>query len=343
MLQCRRCSSALTAEDLQDLLPHHCDTAHYPPPKHPPPPLVSRPHYQNVAPPIPPRVPPPHPTDPLPAPVAPSPSLRLMQHDAALQVEVAALRLALAEKQLEQSRLQQTFLSRVQGDFSSLNTPLPAPGFLSAGPWLYSPPSPPQEELDSTLAKNRAELDQCSWYYGALTWQESAHLLQDAEQGTFLVRDSCSKDPSCRFSLSVQRRREDVWSESGRLLRAEGPTSVRIQFVNGEFRLDADGKIQDRMPRFPSVARLVGHYVQLSRRKGRREVLIEQEEQEARGAVSGLLLKGPLLKEAPKLGHLARLAINKSIGGQEAGGKERQGLHLPAKLLAYLDSYPLGI
>merc|ERR1712211_121114 len=93
---------------------------------------------------------------------------------------------------------------------------------------------------------------------------ESAHLLQDSPRGTFLVRDSFSKEGSYKYSLSVQRR-------------SEGPTSVRIQFVNGEFRLDADDKIRNLMPRFPSVGELVRHYVRLSSRKNRREVLIEQQ------------------------------------------------------------------
>ena len=333
MLHCPRCSSTLM---VQDLMPHHCNE-HCPPPKCSPPPNP-RPLYQNVCPPVPPRrVPPLHPTsDPI-----VSPALQLMQKDAALQVELAALQFAIAEKQLEQKRLQQELLRQ------PLASPSPSPSWQPSGPW-FSPqpclPLPrPQADLEVVLAATQAQLEQCGWYYGALSWQESAHLLQDTPEGTFLVRDSQAKEGCYRYSLSVQRRREDL-VVNGRVLKPEGPTSVRIQFVNGEFRLDADGKIRDLMPVFPSVIELVSYYVALSRSKGRREVLIEQEEQEASGLVSGLLLRAPLLKEAPRLGHLARLAIHKAMeGGVEEREKERRRLQLPQKLYEFLDSYPQGI
>lgn len=348
MLHCPRCSSGLL---VHHLLPHQCATSallppDFPPPKCPTPP-APRHHYQNVGPPVPPRVPP-HPSHraaPSPTsspPKSPSPALKLMQQEAALKVEMAALQMAIAEKQLEQSRLQQQLLNH-----SALATPAPAP----AAPWFSNTPAPtpapvlalprPAAELEAVLERTQAQLEQSGWYYGALTWQESAHLLQDTPQGTFLVRDSFSKDPVYRYSLSVQRRTREEWV-GGRLLRAEGPTSVRIQFVNGEFRLDADDKIRQLMPLFPSVGHLVSHYLRLSSRKGRREVLIEQAEEAERGAVSGLLLCAPLLREPPALSHLARLAIHHALDGK-AGKKERQQLQIPSKLQDYLNSYPLDI
>jgi len=340
MLHCPHCSSGLLVHDL-----HQCATSallppDFPPPKCPPPP-APRHHYQNVVPPVPPRVPP-HPTHRAAAsptsspPKSPSPTLKLMQQEAALKVEMAALQMAIAEKQLEQSRLQQELLNH-----SPLATPAPA----LAVPWFSPAPAlalpRPTVELEAALERTQAQLEQSGWYYGALTWQESAHLLQDTPQGTFLVRDSCSKDPAYRYSLSVQRRTREEWV-AGRLLRAEGPTSVRIQFVNGEFRLDADDKIRHLMPVFPSVGHLVSHYLRLSSRKGRREVLIEEAQEAERGAVSGLLLCAPLLREPPALGHLARLAIHHAMDGK-AGEKERQQLQLPSKLQEYINSYPLDI
>jgi len=250
-----------------------------------------------------------------------------MQKDAALQVELATLHMAIAKKQLEQSRLQHELLNLPSVQSGS------APGFFQ--PWFSAPPSlplpRPAAELDAILARTQKQLEESGWYYGQLTWQESAHLLQDSPQGTFLLRDSFSKEGCYKYSLSVQRR-------------SEGPTSVRIQFVNGEFRLDADDKIREMMPRFPSVGELVRHYVRLSSRKNRREVLIEQEEAEARGVVSGLLLTGPLLKCPPSLGHAARLAIHRAMEGcQVDSDKAIQQLCLPSKLTTFLDSYSLGI
>jgi len=250
----------------------------------------------------------------------------LMRKDAALQVELATLHMAIAKKQLEQSRLQEELL----------NLPSVQQSGTLFQPWFSAPPSlplpRPAAELEAILAQSQKQLEESGWYYGQLTWQESAHLLQDSPQGTFLVRDSFSKEGCYKYSLSVQRR-------------SEGPTSVRIQFVNGEFRLDADDKIRERMPRFSSVGHLVRHYVRLSSRKNRREVLIEQEEvEEARGVVSGLLLTGPLLKCPPSLGHAARLAIHRAMeGSQVDSDKAIQQLCLPSKLNAFLDSYSLGI
>ena len=315
-----------------------------PPPKCPPPPPTPRHIYQNVLPPVPPRVPvhPPPPSSPLPPPstqAAPS-HILLMRKDAALQMELATLHMAIAEKQLEQSRLQHELLNQlpsvqVQSKFAAAAGAGGQPGFFQ--PWFSSPPTlplpRPAAELEAILARTQKQLEESGWYYGQLTWQESAHLLQDSPQGTFLLRDSFSKEGCYKYSLSVQRR-------------SEGPTSVRIQFVNGEFRLDADDKIREKMPRFGSVGELVRHYVRLSSRKNSREVLIEQEEAEARGVVSGLLLTGPLLKSPPRLAHAARLAIHRAMEGncqQVDSDKAIQQLCLPSKLNAFLDSYSLGI
>ena len=349
MLHCPRCSCQLVVHELHQEEHHDCpemgkvvpihtqhcplpsmEVAHSypstsPPPKCPPPP-TPRHIYQNVLPPVPPRVPvhpPPSPTSSTPAPS----HILLMRKDAALQVELATLHMAIAKKQLEQSRLQHELLNLPSVQSGT------APAFFQ--PWFSAPPSlplpRPAAELEAILARTQKQLEESGWYYGQLTWQESAHLLQDSPQGTFLLRDSFSKEGCYKYSLSVQRR-------------SEGPTSVRIQFVNGEFRLDADDKIRERMPRFPSVGELVRHYVRLSSRKNRREVLIEQEEAEARGVVSGLLLTGPLLKCPPSLGHAARLAIHRAMEGcQVDSDKAIQQLSLPSKLNAFLDSYSLGI
>lgn len=358
MLHCPRCSCQLLLHHLHQQ-PHNCpdemgkvvpihtqhcplpsmEVAHSypstsPPPKCPPPPSP-RHIYQNVLPPVPPRVPVHPPPSPLPSTPAPS-HILLMRKDAALQMELATLHMAIAEKQLEQSRLQHELLNlpSVQSKLTAgAGTGGGGPAFFQ--PWFSAPPSlplpKPAAELEAILARSQKQLEESGWYYGQLTWQESAHLLQDSPQGTFLLRDSFSKEGCYKYSLSVQRR-------------SEGPTSVRIQFVNGEFRLDADDKIRERMPKFSSVGELVRHYVRLSSRKNRREVLIEQEEAEARGVVSGLLLTGPLLKSPPRLAHAARLAIHRAMEGcQVDSDKAIQQLCLPSKLNAFLDSYSLGI
>lgn len=63
--------------------------------------------------------------------------------------------------------------------------------------------------------------------------------------GTFLVRTS--SNPKFLFSLSVQTER--------------GPTSVRLHYVNGYFRLEAQPHLYNAMPAFPNVIDLIQYYV----------------------------------------------------------------------------------
>ena len=83
------------------------------------------------------------------------------------------------------------------------------------------------EDLRKCLSRNKKLLRMSGWYYGRLSHAESFHLLKNSCAGTFLVRDS--SDRSCIYSLSLQRNPEE-----------EGPTSIRIQFCEGQFRLDSN-------------------------------------------------------------------------------------------------------
>jgi len=180
------------------------------------------------------------------------------------------------------------------------------------------------------------ELDDCGWYYGKLSWQESSILLQNTEEGTFLVRDS--QDSRFLYSLSVQRSKE-------------GPTSVRIQFSGGQFRLDAEEKIRDLMPQFNSVGELIQHYVSLGKKHFRtKEVLIDARVFEERPIHSPIVLRQPRYKSPPSLAHFARLAIHRSIAEQckDMNGslpteQTLSSLKLPAKLKRFLEAYPLSI
>merc|ERR1719346_606259 len=126
----------------------------YPPPKCPPPSSPPRHIYQNVLPPVPPRVPLHPPPSTAPSPTTP-PHILLMRKDAALQVEL----LSLPESKLTTGA-----------------------SFLK--PWFSTPPSlplpRPAAELEAILASSQRQLEESGWYYGQLTWQESAHLLQDS-------------------------------------------------------------------------------------------------------------------------------------------------------------------
>ncbi|KAL0279675.1 UNVERIFIED_CONTAM: hypothetical protein PYX00_001179 [Menopon gallinae] len=195
------------------------------------------------------------------------------------------------------------------------------------------PPEPVYQNVTNQLKKfmqrnNHSEYDlQClkttmkdlrnsGWYYENVSWQESVVLLKNTEPGTFLIRDS--SDPNFLFSLSVQTSR--------------GPTSVRLHYVNGQFRLDAEEKLIPHMPSFGSVIELIDYYIEntvknkfagsnskKSAKKSGKDRLQKSKEQvwiDSQGNVySNILLVKPLYKKEhfSTLQHLTRLAINRHV------------------------------
>ena len=173
--------------------------------------------------------------------------------------------------------------------------------------------------IHEILSINRFRLEQSGWYHGRLNWCESAHLLRNAAEGAFLVRDSA--DSRFLYTLSVQRGIE------------EGPTSVRIHFAFGKFRLDADEKIEHLMPSFDSVVDLVEHYCKLSvSNMAKSHVWVDNSGQ----LYSPICLKKPLLKAVPSLAHSARLVVNRT----HAKSHRHNLIGLPNRLKQYLLDYP---
>lgn len=170
------------------------------------------------------------------------------------------------------------------------------------------------------LNMNKYLLEHCGFYYGAMNWSQSTELLRRTSEGTFLVRDS--SDSRFLYSLSVQRG------------PGEGPTSVRIHFAHGQFRLDADEQIEHLMPTFDSVLDLANYYCQLSQSdRAKSHLWIDN----ATGDLySPICLKKPLRKEVPTLAHAARLAVHQSLKSQASLPE----LNLPNRITNYLDEYP---
>ncbi|KAJ1527542.1 hypothetical protein ONE63_007511 [Megalurothrips usitatus] len=198
------------------------------------------------------------------------------------------------------------------------------------------PDGTPEADLRLLQATTQA-LKSSGWYYEGFSWQESAATLRNAALGTFLVRDS--SDPRFLFSLSVQTDR--------------GPTSVRLLYIAGGFRLDAEPHLAPTMPLFPCVLQLVEHYVAHRGKRGssapssappsrtREQVWVD-----ARGQMySHILLSAPRRHTVPGLQHLARLAVHrqlKSVTIQERCQRISE-LELPTTLCRYLEEYPYTI
>jgi hypothetical protein len=170
------------------------------------------------------------------------------------------------------------------------------------------------------LNMNKYLLEQCGFYYGAINWSQSTELLRKTSEGTFLVRDS--SDSRFLYTLSVQRTPED------------GPTSVRIHFAKGKFRLDADEKIEKLMPTFDSILDLVKHYCSLSQsERAKSHIWVDNV---TGNLYSPICLRKPLKKEVSTLAHTARLAVNQSLKSQTLLPE----LNLPNRITNYLGEYP---
>ncbi|XP_071536204.1 uncharacterized protein [Panulirus ornatus] len=166
---------------------------------------------------------------------------------------------------------------------------------------------------DQVLSATRRALAKSVWYRERLSWREAETLLQSTSLGTFIVRDSA--DTRFLYSLSVQTER--------------GPTSVRIHYTGGKFRLDCESHMTSTIPEFSHVISLVEHYIRINR-KLQRHVWVDAE-----GKVySPITIKQPLKRTVPSLKHLCRLSINQSFH------RSCSSVCLPPTLSQYINEYP---
>lgn len=154
------------------------------------------------------------------------------------------------------------------------------------------------------------------WYWGSLTANEAKEILQDAAEGTFLVRDSSQRD--YLFTISA--------------MTSAGPTNLRIEYKDGKFKLDSVVLVKPKLKQFDSVVHLVEHYVQLSRAGDKAP---SSPCCQPNGTVQ-LLLRWPVYTTTPSLQHLSRIAINRAT-------RRVQDLPLPSRLKDYLTDYSYNV
>lgn len=148
-----------------------------------------------------------------------------------------------------------------------------------------------------------------------MTANEAREILQDAAEGTFLVRDSSQQD----FLFTISAR------------TSAGPTNLRIEYKDGKFKLDSVVLLRPRLKQFDSVVHLVEHYVQLSRAGAKTSASPSSQPAPTNGTVQ-LLLTRPVYTAMPTLQHLSRIAINRTT-------RQVQDLPLPSRLKDYLNDY----
>ncbi|KAJ7306011.1 hypothetical protein JRQ81_010377 [Phrynocephalus forsythii] len=90
----------------------------------------------------------------------------------------------------------------------------------------------------NAIIRASALLEECGFYWGPLSVSAAHEKLRGEPVGTFLLRDSRQKN--CFFTVSVRA--------------ATGPTSIRVLFTAGRFRLDGSHES------FDCLFKLLEHY-----------------------------------------------------------------------------------
>ncbi|KAF8791925.1 suppressor of cytokine signaling 2-like [Argiope bruennichi] len=163
----------------------------------------------------------------------------------------------------------------------------------------------PEDDLN-ILISNARKLQLCGYYYGNLSWVDASAILRHCKVGTFLVRDS--EHGSYLYTLSVQTRK--------------GPTSCRIDYTDGLFRLDSAKGLSHKMPLFDCVLSLIDYYVHLSRHwplknsKTLSPVWLDMDESNSTDVP--VQIYKPLYRQMRSLQHLCRVTIVKSIKESES-------------------------
>ncbi|KAM4569676.1 suppressor of cytokine signaling 2 [Odontesthes bonariensis] len=176
------------------------------------------------------------------------------------------------------------------------------------------------ESDERRIASAMKDLRNTGWYWGSLTANEAKEILQDAPEGTFLLRDSSQRD--YLFTISA--------------MTSAGPTNLRIECKHGKFKLDSVVLVKPKLKQFDSVVHLVEHYVQLSRTSGTAAAATSQPSASGPNGTVQLLLTKPVYVATPSLQHLCRIAINRTT-------RRVQDLPIPNRLKDYLMDYAYNV
>lgn len=149
-------------------------------------------------------------------------------------------------------------------------------------------------------------LKMCGWYWGELSSQQANTLLRDAQNGSFILRDS--NDACHLFTLSLKAHNFVI--------------SVRVTFSRGQFKLDSCH--QEDSPSFHSMVDLVDYYLASEHRHFYVNLPDVGE--------FPVALRHPIWKEAPSLQHLCRRKVVQCCPDCH---KLRQ-LPMPSHLIQYL-------
>ncbi|KAJ8259605.1 hypothetical protein GJAV_G00171350 [Gymnothorax javanicus] len=176
-------------------------------------------------------------------------------------------------------------------------------------------------EDSAQVERALSHLQESGWYWGSITAAEAKHLLSEAKEGCFLLRNS--SNPAYLFTLSVQT--------------SLGPTHLRIEMSGGTFGFDSLALARPRLRRFGGVVELVQHYALACAHSAppQNHPIRTREEMEAtRDRSLQLRLLRPLPRTVPRLQHLCRVVIN------QLSQSHPPDPPVPTRLKTFLQEYP---
>ncbi|KAG7323796.1 hypothetical protein KOW79_013498 [Hemibagrus wyckioides] len=166
------------------------------------------------------------------------------------------------------------------------------------------------------LQNAMTHLHKSGWYWGSITAAEAKQLLNEAPDGSFLVRDS--SNPGYLLTLSVKTEL--------------GPTHLRIEYSNGHFGFDSVVMARPHLRQFKGAVDLVQYYTLAYRRQASHRELGMDPDSLPENTLQ-LKLTKPRHKAAPGLQHLCRVVINQH-------SHNHRDLPLPEMLKDFLREYP---
>ncbi|CAB3988252.1 Suppressor of cytokine signaling 2 [Paramuricea clavata] len=177
----------------------------------------------------------------------------------------------------------------------------------------------PSHECISTLFQvSMDRLENTGWYWGRISKTEATSALEQADVGTFLLRDS--SDSRYYFSLSVRLQTNIL--------------NIRVLFSYGKFMFDCFETSLSEIPKFDCVVKLICYYAAVSQDKqDKRKVLARSEVGDAE-----IRLEKPLFNKVPTLQHLCRRAVNRTLTKDE-----QSQLPLPNTVEKFMRKYPYSI
>ena len=161
-------------------------------------------------------------------------------------------------------------------------------------------------------------LENSGWYWGRISKTEATSVLEPADVGSFLLRDS--SDSRYYFSLSVRLRAHIL--------------NIRVLFSYGKFMFDCFETRPGEAPKFDCVVKLVSYYVAVSQQEDRRKVLAKSDV----AGVTEVKLERPLFRKVPTLQHLCRRVVNRNLSKEE-----QSQLPLPHIVESFMRKYPYSI